>query len=78
LSTREDAASLVQTYMIRARQQDRNLDNKLRLSSPRILDLVFVPGTPAGGSARLLPHLGGLGVRSVGDLGTLSTIALEV
>jgi hypothetical protein len=78
LSTREDAASLVQTYMIRARQQDRNLDKKLRLSSPRVLDLVFVPGTPAGASARLLPDLGGLSVRSVGDLATLSTIALGI
>ena len=78
LSTREDAAALVQTYMIRARQLDRTIDKKLRLSSPRVLDLVYVPGAPAGGTVRILPHLGGLAIRSVGDLSILSTIALEL
>jgi len=78
LSTREDAAALVQTYMIRARQLDRTIDKKLRLSSPRVLDLVYVPGAPAGGTVRILPHFGGLAIRSVGDLSILSTIALEL
>jgi hypothetical protein len=74
VTTREDAAAFAQYYLIRAREKDRNIDKKLRLSSPRVLDLVFVSGTPGG--PNILPSLGGLAPQSVGDLSVISTFAL--
>jgi len=76
LTTGEDASMLVQHYLIRSRQIDRTIDKKLRLSSPRVLGLVFAAGSPSHGSPNLLPGLRGLAPRSVGDLTVLSTIAL--
>lgn len=76
LTTVNDTATLVQNYLIRVRQFDRTVDKQLRLSSPRVAGLVYAPGSPVGIQANVLPRLGGIGPRSVGDLATLASIAL--
>lgn len=76
LATGPDAAALVQNYLLRVRQVDRTIDRQLRLSSPRVSSLVYAYGSPAGAQANVMPWLGGLAPRSVGDLSALSVIAL--
>lgn len=76
LTTGQDAIQLTQSYLQRARRTDPLIDKKLRLSSPRVVKLLFVPGNPAGNTASVATWLGGLAPQSVGDLGVLSTIAL--
>ncbi len=76
LATGPDAAALVQSYLLRVRQLDRTIDKQLRLSSPRVSGLVYAAGSPTATQANVMPWLGGLSPRSVGDLTTLASIAL--
>ncbi|HYM39493.1 MAG TPA: hypothetical protein VEY12_05025 [Thermoplasmata archaeon] len=71
-----DAAALVQGYLLRVRQVDRTIDKQLRLSSPRVSQLVYAYGTPTGVQANVMPWLGGLAPRSVGDMAAVAAIAL--
>ena len=76
LTTGQDAATLVQAYIARARQEDPAIQKQLRLSSPRVIGLFFVPGTADGTRVSVMPWLGALAPRSVGDVGSLAAIAL--
>ncbi len=76
LVTGADAAALVQAYLMRVRQVDRTIDKQLRLSSPRVSGLVYAPGNPMGSQANVMPWLGGLAPRSVGDMAAVGSIAL--
>jgi len=76
LATGPDAAILAQNYLLRVRQVDRTIDKQLRLSSPRVSGLVYASGAPSGMQANVMPWLGGLAPRSVGDLNALASIAL--
>jgi len=76
LSTPQDAVTLVQDYITRVRQADRTIQNQLRLSAPRVISLIFVPGTPDNLRPNVLFWLGGLAPRSVGSLTMLATIAM--
>ena len=76
LTTGADAAVLVQAYLQRVRQVDRTIDKQLRLSSPRVAGLVYAYGSPQGMQANVMPSLGGLAPRSVGDLNAVGAIAL--
>ena len=76
LATGPDAATLVQNYLLRVRQVDRTIDKQLRLSSPRVSQLVYAFGTPAGIQANVMPWLGGLAPRSVGDMNAVAAISL--
>jgi len=76
LSTAQDSIAIVQSYVTRACQMDRTIQSQLRLSSPRVIDMVFVSGTPGGGRPNVMPWLGGLAPKSVGDIEVLTAIAL--
>ncbi len=76
LTTGTDAAILAQNYLIRVRQVDRTIDKQLRLSSPRVTQLVYAFGNPTGTQANVMPWLGGLAPRSVGDLSAVASVAL--
>jgi len=76
LSTAQDAVEIVQEYITRARQADRTIQNQLRLSAPRVIGLIFVPGQPDNMRPNVLYWLGGLAPRSVGNLAMLATIAM--
>ena len=76
LTTGADAAALAQTYLQRVRQVDRTIDKQLRLSSPRVAGLVYAYGSPQGMAPNVMPWLGGLAPRSVGDLNALAAVAL--
>ncbi len=71
-----DAAALAQAYLLRVRQVDRTIDKQLRLSSPRVSGLVYAYGSPTASAANVMPWLGGLAPRSVGDVNALAAIAL--
>ncbi len=71
-----DAAALVQAYLMHVRQVDRTIDKQLRLSSPRVSQLVYAYGNPMGVQANVMPWLGGLAPRSVGDMAAVAAIAL--
>jgi hypothetical protein len=76
LTTGPDAAALVANYLLRVRQVDRTIDKQLRLSSPRVSQLVYAYGNPMGVQANVMPWLGGLAPRSVGDMAAVASIAL--
>lgn len=76
VATGSDAAALVATYLLQVRQADRTIDKQLRLSSPRVAGLVYAYGSPSGAQANVMPWLGGLAPRSVGDLAAVGAIAL--
>ncbi len=76
LTTGSDAAILAQNYLLRVRQVDRTIDKQLRLSSPRVSQLVYAYGNPMGTQANVMPWLGGLAPRSVGDMAAVAAIAL--
>lgn len=76
LSTSQDAIVLVQEYVTRACQADRAIQNQLRLSAPRIVDLIFVPAVPDANRPNAMPWLGGLAPNSIGNLQILSSITL--
>jgi hypothetical protein len=76
LATGSDAALLAQNYLLRVRQVDRTIDKQLRLSSPRVSGLVYAYGSPTATQANVMPWLGGLAPRSVGDLNAVASIAL--
>ncbi len=63
-------------YLVQVRQVDGTIDKQLRLSSPRVSGLVYAAGSPTASQANVMPWLGGLSPRSVGDLTTLASIAL--
>lgn len=75
LSTSEDAASLVNLYLRAARARDRAVDEKLRLSSPKVTGLVYVPCYPELGARGVIPGLGALSPHSVGRIDLLSSLA---
>ena len=75
LSTPTEALGLVQSYLAMVRASHTSSAGQLRLSSPRILDLIYIPCTIGPGKAPL-PWLGGLSPLTVGDpavLGALSS-----
>lgn len=76
IATGADAALLAQNYLLHVRQVDRTIDKQLRLSSPRVSGLVYAYGSPSGMAANVMPWLGGLAPRSVGDLNVVASIAL--
>ena len=76
LTTGPDAAALAQAYLLRVRQVDRTIDKQLRLSSPRVSQLVYAYGSPTGMQANVMPWLGELAPRSVGNLSALAAIAV--
>jgi len=76
LSTAQDSISVVQSYVAKAGQADRAIQNQLRLSSPRVVGLLFAPGAPDGSRPNVMPWLGGLAPSSVGNLEALSAISL--
>jgi len=76
LATGQDAAGLVQAYIARARELDPAVQKQLRLSSPRVIGLFFAPGVSDGGRLSVMPELGSLAPRSIGDLSALRSIAL--
>jgi hypothetical protein len=76
LSTAEDAAIVVQSYIEQSRRADPTLDRQLKLSSPRVTDLVYVPLQPPPPGYPAIPPLAALSPRSVGDGPTLAAIAL--
>lgn len=76
VSTADDALHLVQNYIQAAQVRDPTLGRQLRLSSPRVVDLVYVPVTPAPGSTQLVPFLSGMSPRYVGDPSQLASLSL--
>lgn len=67
LSTSDDALVLAQAYIDASRKKDPSLDKQLKLSSPRVVDLVYLPLAPVPPGSPLVPALGALSPRSVGD-----------
>ncbi len=76
LSTPQDAVMIVQTYISQSSQSDRAIQSQLKLSSPRVSELVYVPGTCEGGRPCILEDLGRLAPSSVGDVEALMSIAI--
>jgi len=76
LSTSQDALILAQEYIARACEADKTIRNQLRLSAPRIVDLIFVPAVPDANRPNVMPWLGELSPNSIGNLQTLSSIIL--
>lgn len=76
LSTPEDAQVLVQAYIEQSRRADPTLDKQLKLSSPRVTDLVYVPVQPPPPGYPVIPGLQALSPRSVGDPATLMGLSL--
>ncbi len=77
LSTPDEANQLVQEYLLRSRQKDPEIEQKLRLSSPRVLDLLYVPVSPGAPGSPTVPVLGPLSPVSVGDRATLFSLAFS-
>jgi len=65
LTTRAEALKLVQLYLDGVRAANPKAAAQLRSSSPRIVDLVYIPCTIPGPTP--IPWLGPLSPRSVGD-----------
>ncbi len=76
LSTEQDAIILAQEYVARACQTDRTIQKKLRLSSPRVVELVYAAASPERDRTNILPMLGNLSPYSVGNLDLLLGTAL--
>jgi hypothetical protein len=77
LSTSDEASLLVQQYLTWSRRRDREIDQKLRLSSPRIVDLIYIPSTPEAAPGPVIPWMGPLSPRSVGEPPVLSALAFS-
>ena len=76
LSTATDAIAITQSYITASCQADRTIQTKLKLSSPRVNDIIWVPGTPDGTRPNVMSWLGGLAPSSVGNLEVLMAIAI--
>ncbi len=76
LTTPKDVPGLVQDYLHQVRQTDPKVGEQLRLSSPRVGSLVYIPATPQAFRVNAMPWMGPMAPRSVGDLGLLANIAL--
>jgi len=75
LSTPDDAVVIIQEYVSAVRAADKTIQNQLRLSAPRVTGLIFVPGVPDAMRPNVMPWLGGLAPKSVGNLQVLSGLA---
>ncbi len=76
ISTHDDALVLAQSYIEVSRRNDPSLDHQLKLSSPRVIDLVYVPLGASPPGYPLIPPLGPLSPRSVGDPTWLTRLSL--
>lgn len=76
ISTPDDALVLVQAYLDHAQRSDPTLGRQLRLSSPRVVDLLYVPLAPPPPGYPAIPALGALSPRSVGDPSVLAPMLL--
>ncbi len=77
LSTQEEAGQLVQGYLEWSRRRDSEIDQKLRLSLPRVVDVVYIPSVPGTPGALAVPGLGSLSPRNVGDPAALNALAFS-
>lgn len=77
LTTSDEASLLVQQYLAWCRRRDREIDQKLKLSSPRVVDLVYIPSTPEASPSAVIPWMGPLSPRSVGEPPSLAALAFS-
>ncbi len=75
LSTQDEASRLVQEYLTWSRQRDAEIDQKLKLSLPRVVDLVYLSCVPGRPGSPPVPFLGPLSPRTLGDPGALHALA---
>ncbi len=76
LSTKKEASYLIENYIDQATKTDRVIANKLRLSAPRVEDLIFISGNISGSSFNLDIDIGNLCPQCVGDLSLLSDVMM--
>jgi DNA-directed RNA polymerase subunit RPC12/RpoP len=76
LSTMDDAVIIAKEYIKMACRLDSGIGNKLRLSSPRAVDLIYIQGFPEQVGGNIVPLLGGLSPRSVGNPNAILGIAI--
>jgi hypothetical protein len=77
LTTATEAGQLVQEYLNWSRRQDKEIDQKLKLSSPRVADLIYISCMPQASPGPVVPWLGPLSPRSVGNFASVSALALS-
>lgn len=75
LSTQAEATDLVQSYLTWSKRRDTEIEQKLRLSLPRVVDLVYIPSAPGAPGYPATPCLGSLSPRFVGDPAALTALA---
>jgi len=76
LSTKKEAGYLVENYIDQTRKIDRVVAEKLRLSSPRVIDLIYIPGELDKTSFELNVDLTKIKPNSMGNLEELSSIIM--
>jgi len=76
LSTPQDAVILTQEYIVRSCQMDRTIQNQLRLSAPRCVDLVYAPAAPDMYRPNVMPWLGPLAPSSIGNMNIIASVML--
>jgi len=76
LSSRKEADHLVGLYIHRTLETDRTIGKKLRLSAPRVVGLIFIPGDMSGSTFKLNINIENLYPLSVGDLSILSKVIM--
>ena len=77
LCTGDDALVIVQDYVKKVCQTDRTIQEKLRLSSPRVIGLFYSGVNLEGPRSSIMPWLGNLAPRSVGNPNIIGSIVLE-
>jgi predicted RNA-binding Zn-ribbon protein involved in translation (DUF1610 family) len=75
LSDEADAMSAATEYINFVSSYERNVANKLRLSSPRVVGIVYLPAF-FNGRDFLIPELGPLTPRCIGDTGFLFRLSI--
>lgn len=76
LSTEKEAGYLVECYIDQTMKTDRTIGAKLKLNSPRIKGLFFIPGDFYTDSYRLNVDLQGLYPQMIGDMEILSKVII--
>lgn len=76
LSTKREASYLVEGYIDQTMKTDRTIGTKLKLNSPRIKGLFFIPGDFYSDSYKLNVDLQGLYPQMIGDMEILSKVII--
>ncbi|MCJ7571494.1 MAG: hypothetical protein MUO82_06415, partial [Candidatus Thermoplasmatota archaeon] len=76
LSTQKEVNYLVERYIEQTSQMDRTIANKLKLSSPRVIGLIFIPGEISNSGFNLNASFDSLYPQSIGNLNQLSKLIM--